>query len=390
MRILYITFESPSKFYGGGKAIIQSLESLSAFAEIDYVGLPFDLQSFPQFNIKNHYFLTKKKNPFKGLINIFRGVPTFLYASWKKIKKRLQPENYDLAFIEFSNIDFAVKWAKENNLKTVVRAHNVEYDIVCSISKAKRFDYKKLRATLNKRAILKRERRCLNSADKIIFLTQNDFERAQSLYKLDLSDKCIIVPICMHSLNERKFDKIFDFEYALATGSLNYAANVEGIVWFIKNVWTPYCQEYKSELKFVVAGSKPSDEFIKLCNETANCVFVNTPDDLAPYLEYAKFYIAPIFVGAGMKVKVSEALSHGLNVIGTAHAFIGYESMKKYLYFAQSAREFTDEIVKLSAQPHSEKQKEECKAAFKNEFTLEISQARYKAAVNELLEKEVL
>ena len=64
--------------------------------------------------------------------------------------------------------------------------------------------------------------------------------------------------------------------------------------------------------------------------------------------------------------------------------------MKKYLYFAQSPQEFTDEIVKLSDQPYSQKQKEECKAAFKSEFTLEISQAKYKAVIIELLKKEVL
>lgn len=43
-----------------------------------------------------------------------------------------------------------------------------------------------------------------------------------------------------------------------------------------------------------------------------------------PYFNNAELYIAPIFDGAGMKVKVAEALSYALPVVGTSHAFEGY------------------------------------------------------------------
>ena len=45
---------------------------------------------------------------------------------------------------------------------------------------------------------------------------------------------------------------------------------------------------------------------------------------MAPYFYNAELYIAPIFDGAGMKVKVAEAMSYALPVVGTSHAFEGY------------------------------------------------------------------
>ena len=51
---------------------------------------------------------------------------------------------------------------------------------------------------------------------------------------------------------------------------------------------------------------------------------MNTPANMAPYFYNAELYITPSFGGAGMKVKVAEAMSYDLPVLGTSQAFEGY------------------------------------------------------------------
>lgn len=384
MRVLYVTFESPSRFYGGGRALIQSLESLSGFCEIDYVGLPFDIEEFPQFNIKNCYFLKKKKNPISGAINILRGVPTFSFSSWQKIKKKIDCSLYDFAFIEFSHIDFVVKWAQKHSLKTVLRVHNVEYDIVKCISKFRKLDKNKIRAIINQKKIFKREKESFLLADRVIFLTKNDLNRACDLYG-DVTEKSEIIPICMHAQLDQHYEKVFDFDYILTTGSLNYGANVEGISWLISNAWELLeKREETKNIKLIVAGSNPTKEIKELCSRTSNCVLVDTPPSLGPYLEHALFYVAPIFVGAGMKVKIAEALSFGLRVVGTDHAFIGYEKAEKFLFRANSANEFADKIVSLLLEEERSENRLMGRELFQNEYSMMKSNDAYKQVINGL------
>ena len=49
-------------------------------------------------------------------------------------------------------------------------------------------------------------------------------------------------------------------------------------------------------------------------------------DDLGKWYRRARFAVAPIFDGSGMKTKVAEALMHGKRIVGTPAAFVGYEA----------------------------------------------------------------
>lgn len=388
MRTLYLTFERPSRYYGGGRAIIQSLESISEISEIDYVGLDFDKEEFSHLNLRNTWFLRKKKNIFACIKNMIFGLPTFYYGSWKKVMKKLNFADYDYAFIEFSHLDFAVKLCKRNNLKVITRVHNIESDMVKSVAKSKKFSIHKLRAIINGKSISKREKRDFSDSDKIIFLTEEDRNRATSIYHCDYSAKSIIIPICLPLPSSGGTIDSLD-EYILATGSLNYGANAEGISWLINEVWVPLNENREIEgVKLIIAGSNPTNEMLDLCDRAPNCELVNTPNDLAPYLNSAKFYLAPIFVGAGMKVKVAEALAYGLRIVGTNHAFIGYKEAQEFLYCANTAQEFKSKIKFVLKQPETQKDRDACKAIFKKEFSMDVSKQRYRKIIYELLDKE--
>ena len=57
--------------------------------------------------------------------------------------------------------------------------------------------------------------------------------------------------------------------------------------------------------------------------------------------------MAPVLHGAGIKVKVAEALSFGLPIIGTSHAWIGYENIKEGKTVADLSEDFLEALLKV-------------------------------------------
>lgn len=372
MKILAMTFEKPNYKYGGGLGIIQSLTSLTSFADVDYVGPQYNPEEFPNIKVRKNYFLKRSKNIFTCFLHLLMAVPTRYYSSWKKIVAKIDPKQYDAVFLDFSNQDFVAKWAKKNHLKIVTRVHNIEADMTDGTKKAKKFDKYKFRAYLSSPMLKRREKKCMKISSKLLFLTAKDKNRGLELYGENLEEKSNIVPVCIDRKGRNKYDAPFNFKYILITGLLSYGANCEGIVWFLENVWKKLQKDnnFDKTYKLVVAGGNPNGRIIELCQKLENVELVNTPETMVPYFQYAEFYVAPIFRGAGMKVKVAEAFSYGLDVIGTEHALIGYDLGSAFSYEANDEETFISHIKTLT---EKEKNTEECIKMFDNTYSMDVS-----------------
>jgi glycosyltransferase involved in cell wall biosynthesis len=185
----------------------------------------------------------------------------------------------------------------------------------------------------------------------VICLTVSDKARLNKLYPEILNKKeLLVIPVALEkpcpsaapSINQ--IDAVENSPYLLITGSLWYGPNAEGSAWFIKNVWHKLMGENQwisSNLKLIVAGLRPGRVIQALATGQNNIEIIDSPRDMRPYFENAFIYLAPIFSGAGMKVKVAEALSYGLPVIGTSHALTGYKiTDRENGYRADCADEF--------------------------------------------------
>ena len=97
---------------------------------------------------------------------------------------------------------------------------------------------------------------------------------------------------------------------------------------------------------------------------------------MTPYFENADLVIAPVFDGAGMKVKVAEALSFGKPVLGTNHAYIGYKiSDRNNSFVANSVEEFAEQINYFGSLPFEQKEeiKDEAYELFKSHYSISTS-----------------
>lgn len=380
MRVLAFTFEAPCKLYGGGLGIVQTMASLSSFASVDYVGPFFDLSEFPQIALEKVYFLEDNNTiPVKAW-NLVRGVTTKYYQQWKQVIKKLDPAKYDVVFIDFSYNDFIMDWAHENNLKVVVRVHNIEQDMSANSARGKVHDKYWLRNVINGWLINVREKRIMNDAEHLIFLTKEDQNRACELYGNALLSRSSIVPVCMAFPEKEAVAMALPQPYILATGALYYGPNSEGIKWMISNVWKDI-QKQLPGMSLLIAGRNPDDALKTLAENTDNCVLIPSPEDITPFFQQASLYLAPIFSGAGMKVKVAEALSYGLSVIGSQHALIGYEEAAPFVIEANTAEEFKKEILQFFSANHNAQWQEQCRKKFCDLYTMNRSAKDFEEAI---------
>ncbi len=370
MRLLHITPEAPGFDSGGRLGVLQTELSITVGDNIvDYIGPPIDDE-----NLKSRYnrtfFPAKTHNPIVLLINTLKGITNKSYNSWKKMN--IDYKTYDYVVLDFTKQNYVLE--KIDDTKLVVRVHNVEYDFSRQCYKLN----KTIKNYIQKIVSEKQERCLLNAAYRFVPLTIDDQNRIYELYDIN-PDKSCIVPVCVcnhtEHINDLKLSNVM-----IITGSLWFGGNYDGIKWFLNTVFP----SISVDCKLIIAGKNPNEELKSIISQYKNIELYENPSDMSEFFSKASLAIAPVFNGAGMKVKVAEALSYGIPVLGTHHALIGYNIKSGANSFeANTSQEFITAINNYFSLSELDMRK------VKNQ-ALELYQTHYSMMRSETLWKEIL
>jgi len=127
----------------------------------------------------------------------------------------------------------------------------------------------------------------------------------------------------------------------LFVGAL-FPPNEHGLTWFINEVIP------RIDAELVVVGK----DFEKLRSklQRSNVSIIGTVDGLSQYYHNADAVVAPIFLGAGMKVKTAGNLMYGKPMFATDEALEGYEvEGQKNVFRCNSSDEFISAINSFAA-----------------------------------------
>lgn len=375
MKILQISPQVPGKKSGGELGVLQTVLSLKESGYlIDYIGP--EIKDQDVISLYNEcYFLEYTNNVILRMINLLRGITNGRYLSWKELD--LDFTKYDVVVLDFTKLDYIFKKIHSKNV--IVKVHNVEYDYAKN-------DFNKNKGVTKLVIYLlakKQEARVLKNVDAIMTLTENDKMRLLQIYGDGYIDKIYLNPVCINEKKQIVQQKNEELKM-LITGSLWYGDNVNGAIWFIRNV---YCKlQFKKKL--VIAGARPNPELRKEVSMHKDIVLVDSPKDISPFFYECDIFIAPVFDGAGMKVKVAEALSYGKPVIGTSHAFIGYQIRDGYNSFvANKSEEFINKLTEISKMNQNEWNDivEASKRLFKENYSISNSSKQWNEVITRLL-----
>jgi len=130
------------------------------------------------------------------------------------------------------------------------------------------------------------------------------------------------------------------------TGAMDYYANVEGVVWFTKDI-LPLIKKEIPEVRFYIVGSNPTKEVIQLSGNDGITVTGYVPD-IREYLGRATVAVVPLRIARGIQNKILEAMAMGLPVVATPEAFEGIEAKPdRDLIVGENERKIADGVIKL-------------------------------------------
>lgn len=167
-------------------------------------------------------------------------------------------------------------------------------------------------------------------------------------------------------------------------GAMNRVENVESACWFYENVFSKLS---KDDINFVILGSKPDTRLLELAEVDSRVVVTGFVEDITPWLENCMCMVAPLVLGAGIKVKVLEALSAGIPLLTNSIGMEGINANPKSDYFKCETAEDYITVIENEMSDIEELQKKSiaAKEFVKTKFDLEKSYASYRQRIIEML-----
>lgn len=249
-----------------------------------------------------------------------------LRALWF-IKKR--SKNANLIYLDYSQVFLYALFLKKDRQKICMFAHDVIYQ------KYQRVFHHKWYSSLLLKYIKFSERAMFKGSDNIAVLSLKDKRIVEKEYRVYPT-----VSILKRRFQTQKpLNLKIDLYHFVFLGAWNRAENLKGLEWFINNVY-PFLDK---NISFTILGAGIKDDFKKSLPPAFKAVgFV---DDLNVVLQAASALISPLFLGAGIKFKVLDAVKNGCRVIGTDISFEGIEiKSNEALLTANTAEEFIRQI----------------------------------------------
>lgn len=262
-----------------------------------------------------------------------------------RLREVLQEETFDIIHVESLFLTpYLPLIRKYSKAPVLLRAHNVEHLIWQRIAKSERNPFR--RWYLKKLALALRAYECkhLNAYDGVVSITDND---ARLLREMGCRKPIVAIPfgISPESLENVEVEPNSLFHL----GSMDWMPNLEGIQWFLDNVW-PKVHEAMPQLTLYLAGRKMPDDLMRLDMEGVKVVG-EVPDAMY-FIATKQINVVPLLSGSGIRVKIIEAMSAGKTVIATT---IGAEGIAytegRDLLVADTPEQFVQQIRRCVDDP---------------------------------------
>ncbi len=265
-----------------------------------------------------------------------------------KLKEILATHKFDIIQLETLYLAPYIKIIKSmSQAPVVMRAHNIEHEIWDRISKQIKFIPKKIYLKYLSKKLKRFEIERLNDYDLLIAITERDLRIFRDLgYK----NGCLAAPVGYKLQGKTTSTAHFSAPLKMSfIGSLDWMPNLEGLNWFLSQIWPEIKKSFPSA-EFHIAGRnapKSLKESLK-----AGVHFHGAVSDSAEFISRYPLFIAPIRAGSGLRIKILEAMSLGRVVITTSMGLEGIPAEDgKHVLIADNAGQFLNALNFCSSHP---------------------------------------
>lgn len=251
-------------------------------------------------------------------------VATDVNADAKRVIAAELEKQPDVVVYDF--VHAAVLHPLPEDIPTVVFTHNVEAEIFARHARVAGDPLRRWVWNNQYRKMKRFEGESLQAFDRVIAVAGRDAAQFKSDYGIAEPD---VIPTGVN-LDFYKYQAppVGDGRTSpgtiVITASMNSAANIDGLQFFMDDVW-PLIDEQRPGTKMVVVGRNPDAGLVANAEKRGlPWTFTGFVDDVRPLVHDAHVYVIPLRVGGGTRLKVFEAMAMGSPVVSTT---IGVEGL---------------------------------------------------------------
>lgn len=340
MRILQICHKVPYPPKDGGCIAMNNLTQglLKAGQQVKILAIStpkhnISLKDLPKDYIKNTnveiVFIDTAVKPIGALLNLFSkdsyNVSRFYSKKFeKKIIQELSNKEYDIVQLESLFVStYVPAIRKHSNAKIVLRSHNLEHQIWQRNALSAKSFLKKSYFNFLSRRLKKYELSTINIFDAIVPISKPD---AEWYVSNGLKKPMHVIPFGVdgEKINSCKLPAEVDKRSVFHIGAMDWYPNLEGINWFLNNVWGKITEQFP-DVKLYLAGRKIDSETLSM---KTNVVIEGEVDDAYEFMNSKGLMIIPLLSGGGMRVKLIEGMALGKVIASTSVGAEGVDYSK--------------------------------------------------------------
>ncbi|MFQ3663520.1 MAG: glycosyltransferase [Chloroflexaceae bacterium] len=372
-RILYASMQLPWPLDNGQKFVtVNDLTYLSQHCAIDLVSFidPINLsrqdellaelrKRLPDVNILSpvahtilHGSLVRHKLP--ALVHgQLRRIP-FVVSKYRnkeylaRIAQLMQAHAYDVLYIESVNSSFILdELPREclDRVKVIYRAFDVFAETLTLYARELGLSPAGIAVRADLLACRSYERRLWQRVDSIFTVTRRLGNLMADAVPA-IRDKIVYFPVFVEPARIRAAPERAG-PRLLYVGTVHYPPNLLGLKWFLNECW-PLVHQRFPEARFDVVG-RGGEALLPVPDGVTIHRYV---DSLDPYYQQAAVFVVPLFSGSGIRLKILDALSHGVPVVSTRAGYVGLEVTEgQELLVADDAPGFAAHVCRLLSNP---------------------------------------
>lgn len=331
---------------------------------------------------------------YQAIKTLFSPVPLNVYKYHKEIMEDaicdfMRRYKYHIVYFNILQVYSYKKMIKalDPNIKFILDAQNCETLILQRYYKETKNIIKKIYLYIETLKLEKYECRAVKDVDKLILLSNEDRLELEKLCKRKL--KCDIIPIAVNPpekikcIEKKNINKPLNI---LFLGTLTWAPNNEGIIWFLEKVM-PRLEQVLDDFKLYIVGKNPGKRVCELASKNSHIELTGYVESVDVYFEKCDLMIVPLFIGSGQRVKIIESFSKGMPVISTSIGAEGLEYIDgETILIADDAESFLDKIVKSTDIELRKKLSVNGKRMYQKNYSIEAISGKIHSAVITLIE----
>lgn len=336
-KILFLTAFRPGKIAGGHnytRLLLKKLAEKNFQIDLFYCKYKTDPLYENPNEAKIRVLKYCKINTLTKLFNalkapIFHPIFTIRF-SWMNLlflKKKNRENQYDIIYLDHPQMYLYGCFFKQAK---ILMAHDVM---------AQR--YERSSSSITQRIVQAGEKFFLGLKNSTIFsFSEKDREIISKKYNIDSRVTNFFIDDQIQHLPTPKLDNYYIF-----FGKWDREDNLDGMKWFFSKVYP----KLDRSLHIYIIGVALPDYYQQELKKYPYVTYLGFVDNPYKMIANAKAMFAPLFSGAGVKVKVVESLACGTPVIGNNISFEGIsDEYKNFMISANTPEDYVREVSNLS------------------------------------------